>query len=129
MIIGLGSDIVQIDRIEKSIKEFGNKFLQKIFTISEIETAKIFTSNKRVFSYYAKRFAAKEAFVKALGVGFRNGIKFTDIEVVNDHNGKPDIALYGAAKKYMEQNHSNAKIHLSLTDDYPIAMAIVIIEG
>jgi holo-[acyl-carrier protein] synthase len=129
MITGLGSDIVQIERVEKSIKKFRNKFLHKIFTISEIEIAKVFTSDKRIYSYYAKRFAAKEAFVKALGVGFRNGIKFTDIEVINDHNRKPSIALHGAAKNYMEQNHSKAKIHLSLTDDYPVAMAVVIIEG
>lgn len=132
MILGLGNDVVNIERIEKSLTRFGEKFLQKILSAAELSTAKRLSNANQIAAFCAKRFAAKEALVKALGTGFQHGITFRDIEVVNDHNGKPELKLYNAAEKRLQAltpPGAQAQIHISLSDDYPIAYAVVIISG
>jgi holo-[acyl-carrier protein] synthase len=130
MIIGVGIDIVNISRIEKAINKFGNHFEKKIFTIGEILTANQKTNPKIKINYYAKRFAAKEAFSKAIGLGIGRGINFTDIEIINDSNGKPKIKLTTKAKQFLQKylNQNNFKIDLSMADEQEIAQAIVIIS-
>jgi holo-[acyl-carrier protein] synthase len=129
MIIGLGSDIVQITRIEQAYVRFGAKFLNKIYTKYEQAQAQGMTDNRKIMSYYAKRFAAKEACVKAMGCGFRGKICFSDIEVSNDDLGKPLLKLYNEAAKMLNTlTVGKMVIHLSLSDDYPVAMAVVIIS-
>lgn len=130
MIIGLGSDLCNIKRIQSSLDRFGTRFKARVFT--EVENAK---SDKRPFTAagtYAKRFAAKEAFSKAVGTGFRRGVFMKDIGVVNAPSGAPTLALTGGAKARLEAitpaGH-HAHIHLTLTDDHPWAQAFVIIEA
>ncbi|WP_432200797.1 holo-ACP synthase [Erythrobacter sp. W53] len=130
MIIGLGSDLCNIERIENSLGRFGERFENRVFT--EIERAK---ARKRPFTIagtYAKRFAAKEAFSKAVGTGFRRGVFMKDIGVVNAPSGAPTLALEGGAAKRLAEmipaGHE-AHIHLTLTDDHPWAQAFVIIEA
>ena len=130
MIIGLGSDLCNIERIQNSLDRFGTRFEQRCFT--DVERAK---AARRPFTRagtYAKRFAAKEAFSKAVGTGFRRGVFMRDIGVVNAPSGAPTLALAnGAAKRLAEmlpQGHE-ARIHLTLTDDHPWAQAFVIIEA
>lgn len=130
MIIGLGSDLCNIERIKNSLERFGTRFEQRVFT--DIEQAK---ANRRPFTIagtYAKRFAAKEAFSKAVGTGFKRGVFMKDIGVVNAKSGAPTLALTGgAAKRLAEltpQGHE-ATVHLTLTDDHPWAQAFVIIEA
>ena len=111
MIVGHGIDLIDIRRVEKTINKFGNRFIR-------IES-------------YAKRFAAKEACSKALGTGFRSGVYWRDIEVVNEKSGKPILKLTGGAHKRLKKiipNDNNYNISLSITDDYPWAQANVIIE-
>ena len=127
MILGIGTDIVNIGRIEKLIQRFGERFLTRIFTQNEREAASLKSIQKT--AYLAKRFAAKEAFSKALGTGFRHGLRFQQIEVVNDKNGKPMIQLYDYAKKILDQKTDHYEIHLSLSDDIPYAQAFVVIES
>ncbi|MFM9890656.1 MAG: holo-ACP synthase [Rickettsiales bacterium] len=135
-IFGIGSDICDIRRIEQSLARFGERFEQRVFTTGEQARAKRRSGGGKrngVASTYAKRFAAKEAFGKALGtgVGAGGGIFWRDIEVVNLSSGKPTIALHGTAaealKLAMPAGH-RAEIHLSLVDEYPIAQAFVVIE-
>ncbi len=130
MIIGLGSDLCNIDRIAASLERWGERFENRCFT--EIEQAK---ARRRVLTRagtYAKRFAAKEAFTKAVGTGFSRGVFHKDIGVVNLPSGAPTLHLTGgAAKRLAElvpQGHE-AHIHLTLTDDHPWAQAFVIIEA
>lgn len=129
MIIGLGSDLVDIRRIEKTLSRFGNRFVQRLYT--ETEQRKSEGRAQRAASY-AKRFAAKEACSKALGTGFRRGVFWRDMGVVNLPGGKPSLQLTGGALKRLEQitppGHQ-AQIDLSLTDDFPLAQAIVIITA
>jgi holo-[acyl-carrier protein] synthase len=128
MIIGHGIDLIDIRRIEKTINKFGNRFINRIFTNGEIIRSD--NRNKRIESY-AKRFAAKEACSKALGTGFRSGVYWRDIEVVNEKSGKPILKLTGGAYKRLKKiipNDNNYNISLSITDDYPWAQANVIIE-
>jgi len=128
MIIGHGIDLIDIRRVEKTINKFGNRFINRIFTKGEIIRSD--NRNKRIESY-AKRFAAKEACSKALGTGFRSGVYWRDIEVVNEKNGKPVLKLTGGAYKRLKKllpNNSIYNISLSITDDYPWAQANVIIE-
>ncbi|MBI29319.1 MAG: holo-ACP synthase [Pelagibacteraceae bacterium] len=129
MIIGIGSDIVDIRRIDKTISKFGNKFIKRCFTDTEITKSE--SVNKRINSY-AKRFAAKEAFSKALGTGFSNGIYWKDIGVINDKYGKPKIKLTGKSlKKFKKLIPKNKKhsINLTLSDENHIAHALVIISS
>ena len=130
MIIGLGSDLCNIERIQNSLDRWGEKFERRCFT--EIERAK---AAKRPFTRagtYAKRFAAKEAFTKAIGTGFSNGVFHKDIGVVNALSGAPTLALAGGAKARLEAltpaGHQ-AIVHLTLTDDHPWAQAFVVIEA
>src|SRR6185295_14513352 len=129
MIIGLGSDLCNIDRIANSLERFGERFIARVFT--DIERAK---AERRPFTKagtYAKRFAAKEAFSKAGGTGFKRGVFMKDIGVVNLPSGQPTLALPGGAKERLDAlvpaGH-RAHIHLTMTDDHPFAMAVVIIE-
>lgn len=131
MIVGVGIDIVKTSRISSLLKEFGSKFESRVFTESEITIANNKTDLKIKTSYYAKRFAAKEAFSKAIGLGIGRGINFTDIEIINDQNGKPKIKLTNKAKEFLQKNfnHNNFKIDLSLTDEEELAQAIVILSN
>ena len=130
MIIGLGSDLCNIERIQNSLDRFGERFEARCFT--EIERAK---AARRPFTRagtYAKRFAAKEAFSKAVGTGFKRGVFLRDIGVVNAPSGAPTLALAnGAAIRLAELTPPGheARIHLTLTDDHPWAQAFVIIEA
>ena len=130
MIIGIGSDLCNIERIQNSLDRFGARFLNRVFT--DIERAK---AEKRPFTRtgtYAKRFAAKEAYSKAVGTGFRRGVYMKDIGVANLPSGAPTLAFTGGAKERLDAltppGHA-ARIHLTMTDDHPFAMAVVIIEA
>ena len=122
----MGTDIVSSKRIEKLIKKKNVIFLNKIFTKSEIQLSK---KRRNYLLTLSKRFAAKEAFVKALGTGIRNGINFKDIEVINDRHGKPFINLKGKTKLIVNKKikTNKYKIFLSLSDDSPWSVATVII--
>ena len=126
-IFGIGTDIVNIKRMEKSIKKNGNNFKKKIFSKNEILYCE---KKKNPFPFYAKRFAAKEALSKALGTGIARGISFKNIEVFNDNFGKPYIQLKGAAAIFLRKKIKTKKyfIYLSLSDDVPWAQATVIIS-
>jgi len=128
MIIGLGSDMMDIRRIEKTLLRHGNRFTKRVFT--EIERDKSERRKNRAASY-AKRFAAKEACAKALGTGIAKGIWWRDMGVVNLPSGKPTMVLTGGAAKKLDMmvpEHHQALIHLTITDDDPWAQAFVIIE-
>jgi holo-[acyl-carrier protein] synthase len=129
MIIGLGSDLIDIRRIEKTIARHGERFLARLYT--EIERKKSDGRAQRAASY-AKRFAAKEACSKALGTGLRRGVFWRDMGVVNLPGGKPSLNLTGGALKRLQEitplGHE-AVIDLSITDDFPLAQAIVIISA
>jgi holo-[acyl-carrier protein] synthase len=129
MIIGIGSDLIDIRRIEKSIERYGERFLSRIFT--DTERARSERRAQRAASY-AKRFAAKEACSKALGTGLRKGVFWRDMGVVNLPGGKPSLRLTGGALERLEQLTPKghvAQIDLSITDDFPLAQAIVIISA
>ena len=129
MIIGIGSDLIDIRRVEKSLERFGERFTQRCFT--EIERAKSDGRKNRAASY-AKRFAAKEACSKALGTGLAQGVFWKDMGVVNLPGGKPTMKLTGGALERLKQmvpaGHE-AHIHITITDDFPLAQAFVIIEA
>ncbi|MSP33605.1 MAG: holo-ACP synthase [Rickettsiales bacterium] len=134
MILGIGIDLVSVSRIEDLMRRFGEKFAQKIFTTSEIAKAEKIAFDDNFVPraiFYAKRFAAKEAFVKACGLGIGRGIDFQDIEIINDHLGKPIIKILNDKEKFLHQLFSVTKlsIHLSLTDEQPLAQAMVLLEG
>ena len=129
MILGLGNDIVDIRRIEKTLERFGDRFVQRIFT--DIEQRKSDRRAARAASY-AKRFAAKEACSKALGTGFRRGVYWRDLGVVNEPSGRPTLVLTGNAAQHlgsMVPAGLMPQIHLTITDDYPYAQAVVIISA
>ena len=130
MIIGLGSDLCNIERIQASLDRFGERFENRVFT--ETERAKARRRPFTIAGTYAKRFAAKEAFSKAVGTGFRRGVFMKDIGVINAPSGAPTLQLAGGAAKRLEEmlppGHG-AAIHLTLTDDHPWAQAFVIIEA
>lgn len=129
MIVGIGSDLCDIRRIDKTLERFGERFTGRIFT--EIERTRSERKNDRAASY-AKRFAAKEACAKALGTGLKRGVFWRDMGVANLRSGQPTMALTGgAARRLAELTPAgmNAVIHLSLTDDHPYAQAFVIIEA
>jgi holo-[acyl-carrier protein] synthase len=129
MIIGIGSDIVDIRRIEQTIARFGERFLERIYTAAERRKA---DSRTAAAATYAKRFAAKEACAKALGTGFRKGVYFRDLGVVNLPGGKPTLALTGGAAERLAEitpAGMTAQIDLTLTDEYPLAQAFVIISA
>ena len=130
MIIGLGSDLCNIERIKNSLDRYGARFEQRVFTPVEIAKA-----DKRPFTRaatFAKRFAAKEAFSKAVGTGFKAGVFMKDIGVVNLPSGAPTLALSGGAKARLDAltpPGATLFVHLTLTDDHPWAQAFVILEA
>jgi holo-[acyl-carrier protein] synthase len=129
MILGLGNDVIDIERIERTIGRFGDRFLDRVFT--PIERRKSDRRAQRAASY-AKRFAAKEACAKALGTGLRNGVYWRDMGVVNLPSGRPTLALTGGAAEQLHRITPpgwEARIDVTLTDDFPLAQAIVIISG
>lgn len=129
MILGLGNDVIDIRRIERSIETYGDRFLNRIFT--EIERQKSDRRRERAASY-AKRFAAKEACSKALGTGFRKGVYWRDMGVVNLPSGRPTLRLTGGAAAQLARMTPpgyEARIDLTITDDFPMAQAIVIISA
>ncbi|HMN86540.1 MAG TPA: holo-ACP synthase [Bauldia sp.] len=129
MIVGLGSDLIDIRRVEKVLEKHGDRFVNRVFT--PVEIAKSERRRMRAASY-AKRFAAKEACAKALGTGLSRGVFWRDMGVVNLPSGKPTLKLTGGAAKRLESllppGH-RAEIHLTITDEFPIAAAQVIIEA
>jgi holo-[acyl-carrier protein] synthase len=129
MILGLGNDVIDIRRIEETLTRFGPRFIDRVFT--DVEIAKSEKRAQRAASY-AKRFAAKEACSKALGTGFRNGVFWKDMGVVNEPSGKPTIVLTGGARAQLDSlvppGHK-PRIHLTITDDFPYAHAFVMIEA
>ena len=126
-ILGIGTDIINIKRFEKTFKKNGSKFKDRIFSKNEI----IYCENKKnPLPFYAKRFAAKEALTKALGTGIGRGVNIKNIEVVNDRLGKPCIKLKGNVDKFLKKciKKNRYNIFLSLSDDEPWAQATVIIS-
>jgi holo-[acyl-carrier protein] synthase len=130
VIIAIGSDLCNVERIQKSLDRFGARFENRVFT--EVERAKAARRPYTRAGTYAKRFAAKEAFSKAVGTGFSNRVFMTDIGVVNARSGAPTLALTGGAAARLAAltpaGH-RAVVHLTLTDDHPWAQAFVIIEA
>jgi holo-[acyl-carrier protein] synthase len=129
MIIGLGSDLIDIRRVERSLERYGERFISRIFT--QVERDKSDRRRERAASY-AKRFAAKEACAKALGTGISHGVFWKDMGVVNLPGGKPTMKLEnGAAKRLADllPTGYEARIHLTITDDFPLAQAFVVIEA
>jgi len=129
MIIGLGSDLIDIRRVEQTLRRHGERFIARCFT--PVEIAKSEPRANRAASY-AKRFAAKEACAKALGTGLRRGVFWRDMGVINLRSGQPTMKLTGGAAKRLVEitpNGMNAEISLSITDDFPLAQAIVIISA
>ncbi|MEX4007516.1 holo-ACP synthase [Neoaquamicrobium sediminum] len=129
MIIGIGSDLIDIRRIEKTLERHPERFIARVFT--DVEREKSERRKERAASY-AKRFAAKEACSKALGTGFARGVFWRDMGVVNLPGGKPTMALTGAAARRLDEmlpaGHE-AFVHVTITDDFPLAQAFVIIEA
>lgn len=129
MIIGIGNDMVDIRRIERTLERFGGRFTERVFT--HIERQKSDRRAARAASY-AKRFAAKEACSKALGTGFRRGVFWRDMGVVNEASGRPTMVLTGEARRHLDRltpPAHRAVIHVTLTDDFPYAQAIVVISA
>ncbi|WP_412058502.1 holo-ACP synthase [Bartonella sp. DGB2] len=129
MILGIGSDIVDIRRIEATLKRYDRRFIERIFTQEEQKKSE---ANYHRAASYAKRFAAKEACAKALGTGIACGVFWRDIEVMNDLSGKPSLRLKNLASLMMQNmlpKVHHAVIHLTMTDDFPYAQAFVIIEA
>ena len=130
MIVGLGSDLCNIQRIEKSLERFGDRFLDRVFT--DLEKAKAQSRPHTIAGTLAKRFAAKEAFSKAVGTGFKRGVFMKDIGVVNLPSGAPTLQLTGGARARLDalapEGHA-IDVHLTMTDDYPWAQAFVILTA
>jgi holo-[acyl-carrier protein] synthase len=127
IVLGMGSDLIDITRIERTLARFGERFIDRVFT--PVERAKSDRRATRAASY-AKRYAAKEACAKALGTGFRDGVFWRDIGVVNLPSGQPTLALTGGAKAQLERMTPAgmiAQIHLTITDEPPLAQAMVLI--
>ena len=129
MILGIGTDFVNIERIRKVLDRFGERFEKRVFSNQEIQRSRRKYDSS---SSYAKRWAAKEACSKALGIGLRMGISWKDMHIVNLPSGKPELVIEGKAKAFliaMTPKGYTPKINVSLTDDFPWAKATVIIEG
>ena len=122
MIIGIGTDIIEVERIAGSIEKYGERFMKKIFTETEIEYCESFKKNK--YLHYAARFAAKESFSKAIGTGLTRGFKFTEIGIRNEKSGRPVVELSGN----MAEKWGSYKIHISLSHTEGNAIAYIIME-
>jgi holo-[acyl-carrier protein] synthase len=133
MIIGIGSDLIDIRRVAKVIERHGDRFLDRIFTVTERARAGRRAGNEKMLvATYAKRFAAKEACSKALGTGIRHGVWWRDMGVVNLPGGRPTLQLTGGAAARLEQLTPpgfESRIDLSITDDWPLAQAFVVISA
>lgn len=132
MIIGTGSDLIDIRRVEKTLMRFGERFINRCFTKTERRKAESRRRGGAHIATYAKRFAAKEACSKALGTGFNRGVFMKDIGVVNAPGGKPTLALTGGAKARLEAlvpPGMKPVIHVTITDEHPLAHVLVIIEA
>lgn len=130
MIIAIGSDLCNIERIQNSLDRFGERFINRVFT--DVEKAKAARRPYTMAGTLAKRFAAKEAFSKAVGTGFKAGVFMKDIGVVNARSGAPTLALTGGAAARLAAitpEGYDAVVHLTLTDDHPWAQAFVVIEA
>lgn len=132
MILGIGNDLSNIERIEEALLKFGDRFINRAFSENEkIELSARKTSSLKIYAgSVAKRFAAKEACVKALGTGFRDGIFLKDIEITHLENGKPELKLYSGAAKQLEKMAKGKEVttFVTMSDDYPWAQAFVILE-
>ena len=129
MILGIGTDLCDIRRIEGALGRFGDRFVNRLFT--NVEQAKA-NRRQKPASSYAQSFAAKEAFAKALGTGFRRGVFWRDISVQNHHSGQPFLKITGGAMARLEEltpPGMQFSVHITQTDEYPIANAVVIIEA
>jgi len=130
VIVGIGSDLCNIERIQASVDRFGERFLNRVFT--DVERAKAARRPMTVAGTLAKRFAAKEAFSKAVGTGFKRGVFMKDIGVVNSASGAPSLHLTGGARARLDElapaGHS-IEVHLTMTDDHPWAQAFVILTA
>ncbi len=124
MIYGIGTDIVRVGRIRDDLSRFGDRFAERILTENELLE---FHQNVNKANFLARRFAAKEAAVKAMGTGFSNGVQLHDIEVTHDAQGKPLLAFHGRAREFM-QERSVAVAHISLADEQDHAVAFVTLE-
>lgn len=132
MILGIGSDICMISRVETLLTHYGRRFEERVFSDAERDKAQKADSIGQRAAIYAKRFAAKEAFVKAIGSGFGHGIYYRDIAVVNDTSGKPSLSLSAVAERAVQHitpTGRQSHIHVSLSDDGPYALAFVVIEA
>ncbi len=130
MIIGLGNDIISIVRMQKAIERFGTRFEKRVFSHSERELA--WKRGSPCYKTYSSRWASKEAFLKALGVGMSKGIAWTDISVENFSSGKPALSIRGGAIKRLNKitpDHFESIMHLTISDDFPWVSAVVIIEA
>jgi holo-[acyl-carrier protein] synthase len=125
MILGIGTDLAEVDRIEQSIARFGERFLRRVYTPREKQYA---LRKKNSAERFAARFAAKEAGMKAIGTGWRRGVTWQDFEVVNEPSGRPTLRLSGAAAEFAARL-GVIRISLSLTHTVKMAMAVVILEG
>ena len=129
MILGIGTDIVNIERVRKVLDRFGDRFEKRVFSDLEVQRSR---RKYDPSSSYAKRWAAKEACSKALGIGLRMGISWKEMHIVNHRSGKPQLVIEGKAMDFliaMTPKGYTPKINVSLTDDFPWAQATVIIEG
>ena len=124
MIYGIGVDIIQIKRIEKAISRWGDRFINRVFTQNEVITC---NNRPSPFSAFALRFAAKEAFSKAVGLGMRDGIWWSDIEVIHSPEGKPSFKLHRKTLKICNEKQIDC-FHLSLSDERDYAIAMVVLE-
>ncbi len=130
MILGIGADLVDIRRVERSLERFGVRFTRRFFTVAERNCAEMRPAGR--VAAYAKRFAAKEACAKALGTGFTNGVVWSDIGVVSSPDGAPMIELSGGALhrlNAMAPEGMIPRVHLSLSDEYPMAQAFVVVSA
>jgi holo-[acyl-carrier protein] synthase len=125
MILGIGTDIVSTGRLDRMVESYGDRFLYRVFTRREVETAE---QRATLSERLGTRFAAKEACMKALGTGWRGGVQFTQIEVRKHPTGRPDLHLTGAAKERADELGVET-IHVSLSHESEMAMAVVILEG
>ena len=129
MIVGIGSDLIDVRRIEKTLDRYGERFIGRIFTPIEIRKSE---GRRQRAASYAKRFAAKEACAKALGTGLRAGVFWRDMGVVNAMSGKPTMKLTGGAARRLAAlvpTGCRPEIHVTITDDFPLAQAFVVIEA
>ncbi|MEI6090384.1 MAG: holo-ACP synthase [bacterium] len=122
MIYGIGTDLCEVNRIKQSIEKYGDKFVKRVFTPTEIEYCDLYKDKKYV--HYAARFAAKEAFSKAIGTGFTEGFKLNEVGIVNELSGNPNIELFGS----LQEKYSHLKAHISLSHTDDNAHAYLILE-